>query len=35
MKELERLYTELHYVMEKSVPPSITFEGVVFSGMGE
>lgn len=35
MKELEKLYTELRYVMEKSFPPSITFEGVVFSGMGE
>jgi riboflavin kinase len=35
VKELETLYAELRCVMEKSVPPSITFEGVVFTGMGE
>ncbi len=35
MKELENMYSEMRSVMEKTSPPSITFEGVVFTGMGE
>lgn len=34
-KELSRLYTTLHFLMEATYPPSITLEGTVFSGLGE
>ena len=34
-KELSKLYTTLHFLMETSYPPSITLEGTVFSGLGE
>jgi riboflavin kinase len=35
IKELSKLYTTLHFLMEASYPPSITLEGTVFSGLGE
>jgi riboflavin kinase len=34
-KELSKLYTMLHFLMEANYPPSITLEGTVFSGLGE
>ncbi len=34
-KELSKLYTTLHFLMEANYPPSITLEGTVFSGLGE
>jgi riboflavin kinase len=34
-QELERLYADLRVLIEASYPPSITLEGVVFSGLGE
>jgi riboflavin kinase len=35
VKELNRLYTNLHFLMEAAYPPSITLEGTVFTGLGE
>ena len=35
VKELRKLYSTLHFLMEESHPPSITLEGVVFTGLGE
>ena len=35
LKELENLYTTLHVFLETTVPPTITLEGVVFTGLGE
>ncbi len=34
-KELQKLYSELKFLMEKSYPPSVTLEGIVFTGLGE
>jgi riboflavin kinase, archaea type len=34
-KELQKLYSELKVLMEKSYPPSVTLEGTVFTGLGE
>ena len=34
-KELEKLYSGLKVLMEKSYPPSVTLEGTVFTGLGE
>ena len=34
-KELQKLYSELKLLMEKSYPPSVTLEGIVFTGLGE
>lgn len=34
-KELGKLYTTLHFLMEANYPPSITLEGTLFSGLGE
>jgi riboflavin kinase len=34
-KELQKLYSELKILMEKSYPPSVTLEGTVFTGLGE
>ncbi len=34
-KELSRLYSSLRLIMEAAYPPSVTLEGVVFSGLGE
>jgi riboflavin kinase len=35
LKELKKLYSNLRFIMEASYPPSITLEGVVFTGLGE
>jgi len=35
MKELENLYSNLHFLMESAYPPSVTLEGTVFTGLGE
>jgi riboflavin kinase len=35
IKELKKLYSNLRFLMEAAYPPSITLEGVVFSGLGE
>jgi len=35
IKELNRLYTTLRFLMEATYPPSVTLEGTVFSGLGE
>ena len=34
-RELQKLYSELKLLMEKSYPPSVTLEGKVFTGLGE
>jgi riboflavin kinase len=34
-KELQKLYSGLKLLMEKSYPPSVTLEGTVFTGLGE
>ena len=33
--ELKKLYSELRLIFESEYPPSITLEGVLFSGLGE
>jgi len=35
VKELKNLYSNLRFLMEAAYPPSITLEGVVFTGLGE
>lgn len=35
LKELKKLYSNLRSLMESDYPPSLTLEGVVFTGMGE
>jgi riboflavin kinase len=35
MAELKKLHSSLHLIMEAEYPPSITLEGVVFTGLGE
>jgi riboflavin kinase len=35
IKELQKLYSNLRFLMEAAYPPSITLEGVVFTGLGE
>jgi len=35
IKELKGLYSNLRFLMEAEYPPSITLEGVVFTGLGE
>jgi riboflavin kinase len=35
LKELQKLYSNLRLVMEAEYPPSVTLEGVVFTGLGE
>jgi riboflavin kinase len=35
VKELKKLYSNLRLLMETAYPPSITLEGVVFTGLGE
>jgi riboflavin kinase len=35
VKELNKLYSTLHVIMEAAYPPSITLEGTVFTGLGE
>jgi riboflavin kinase len=34
-KELKKLYSNLRFLMEAAYPPSITLEGVIFTGLGE
>jgi riboflavin kinase len=34
-KELKKLYSNLRFLMEAAYPPSITLEGIVFTGLGE
>ncbi|MCW4019265.1 MAG: DUF120 domain-containing protein [Candidatus Bathyarchaeota archaeon] len=33
--ELQKLYTNLRFLMEATYPPSVTLEGMVFTGIGE
>ncbi len=35
MKQLQKLYVDLRFLMESSYPPSLTLEGTVFTGLGE
>ena len=35
VKELQKLYSNLRFLMEAAYPPSITLEGTVFTGLGE
>ncbi len=35
VKELKKLYSDLRFLMEAAYPPSVTLEGVVFTGLGE
>jgi len=35
VKELQKLYSNLSFLMEAAYPPSVTFEGIVFTGLGE
>jgi riboflavin kinase len=35
IRELQKLYSGLKILMEKSYPPSVTLEGTVFTGLGE
>jgi riboflavin kinase len=35
IKELNKLYSRLRFLMETAYPPSITLEGTVFTGLGE
>jgi riboflavin kinase len=35
IKELQRLYSNLRYLIEAAYPPSVTLEGTVFTGLGE
>jgi len=35
LAELKRLYSNLKFLMETAYPPSVTLEGVVFTGLGE
>jgi riboflavin kinase len=35
IKELRNLYSSLRFLMEAAYPPSVTLEGVVFTGLGE
>lgn len=34
-RELQKLYSNLKFLVEKSYPPSVTLEGTVFTGLGE
>jgi riboflavin kinase len=35
VKELKKLYSNLRFLIEAAYPPSITLEGIVFTGLGE
>ncbi len=35
IKELNKLYANLRFLMESAYPPSVTLEGTVFTGLGE
>lgn len=34
-KELKKLYSNMRFLMEAAYPPSVTLEGVIFTGLGE
>lgn len=34
-KELQKLYSNLRFLMESAYPPSLTLEGTLFTGLGE
>jgi riboflavin kinase len=34
-RELQKLYSNLRFLIEAAYPPSVTFEGTVFTGLGE
>jgi riboflavin kinase len=34
-RELQKLYSNLRYLIEAAYPPSVTLEGTVFTGLGE
>jgi riboflavin kinase len=33
--ELKKLYNSLRFIIEAAYPPSVTFEGTIFTGLGE
>jgi len=33
--ELKKLYNNLRFIIEAAYPPSVTFEGIIFTGLGE
>ncbi|MBN1245445.1 DUF120 domain-containing protein [Candidatus Bathyarchaeota archaeon] len=35
MKEIQKLYSHLRFLIEAAYPPSVTLEGTVFTGLGE
>ena len=35
IRDLKKLYSNLRFLMEAAYPPSVTLEGVVFTGLGE
>jgi len=35
VRELQKLYSNLKFLIEKTYPPSVTLEGTVFTGLGE
>ena len=35
VRELEKLYSSLRFLIEAAYPPSVTLEGAVFTGLGE
>ena len=35
VRELQKLYSNLKFLIEKAYPPSVTLEGTVFTGLGE
>ncbi|MEM2463399.1 MAG: MarR family transcriptional regulator, partial [Candidatus Bathyarchaeia archaeon] len=35
INQLKRLYANMRFLMETSYPPSVTLEGIVFTGLGE
>jgi riboflavin kinase len=35
MAELKKLYSDLHLIFEAAYPPSVTLDGILFSGLGE
>jgi riboflavin kinase, archaea type len=35
LSELQRLYSNLKFLLEAAYPPSVTLEGIVFTGFGE
>lgn len=35
VQQLQKLYSDLQFLLESKYPPSVTLEGVVFTGLGE